>query len=376
MKCTNCGAEFEDGTLFCPRCNKEVQWVPEYHSLETILRQKELMEQEKKKKELEAQKEKERQQRKAEQERRKKRKKAIVIGSSVAAVVAAAGLGIFFVYQTQHNSFDFQMAQAETEFSNKDYENAMKYVNQALSLKPDSAEANILQAKIYLKDGDENAALDILLSVTEEFPDSTSAYGELLRLYESKEEYLKIKELMDNASDTMRDTYKNYVCELPQISQSGGDYQDILELEFKNIPSDTQIYYTLDGKEPDFSSQKYTGSITLEEEGSTTFKYIAYNKKKIPSDVGKETYNITYQAPEKPMISPSDGQYEYQEQIIVTAAEGCDIYYSFDEEPTIHSEKYTGPIPMPSGEHTFSAIAVDRRGKISQVSSKMYVYYN
>ena len=117
MKCTNCGAEFEDGTLFCPRCNKEVQWVPEYHSLETILRQKELMEQEKKKKELEAHKEKERQQRKAEQERRKKRKKAIVIGSSVAAVVAAAGLGIFFVYQTQHNSFDFQMAQAETEFS-------------------------------------------------------------------------------------------------------------------------------------------------------------------------------------------------------------------------------------------------------------------
>lgn len=50
MKCTNCGAEFEDGTLFCPRCNKEVQWVPEYHSLETILRQKELMEQEKKEK--------------------------------------------------------------------------------------------------------------------------------------------------------------------------------------------------------------------------------------------------------------------------------------------------------------------------------------
>ena len=51
MKCTNCGAEFEDGTLFCPKCGKEVQWVPEYNTLETILRQKELMEQEKKKKE-------------------------------------------------------------------------------------------------------------------------------------------------------------------------------------------------------------------------------------------------------------------------------------------------------------------------------------
>ena len=79
MKCTNCGAEFEDGTLFCPKCGKEVQWVPEYHTLETILRQKELMEQEKKKKELEAQKEKERQQRKAEQERKKKRQKNIIL---------------------------------------------------------------------------------------------------------------------------------------------------------------------------------------------------------------------------------------------------------------------------------------------------------
>ena len=145
MKCTNCGAEFEDGTLFCPKCNKEVQWVPEYHSLETILRQKELMEQEKKKKELEAQKEKERQHRKAEQERRKKRKKAILIGCSAGAVAAAAGLGLFLAYHTQHNSFDFQMAQAETKFSNKDYENAMSYVEQALSLRPDSAEANILQ---------------------------------------------------------------------------------------------------------------------------------------------------------------------------------------------------------------------------------------
>lgn len=376
MKCTNCGAEFEDGTLFCPKCNKEVQWVPEYHSLETILRQKELMEQEKKKKELEAQKEKERQHRKAEQERRKKRKKAILIGCSAGAVAAAAGLGLFLAYHTQHNSFDFQMAQAETKFSNKDYENAMSYVEQALSLRPDSAEANILQAKIYLKEGDENAALDILLSVTEEFPDSTSAYGELLRLYETKEDYQGIQKLMANATEDMKNTYKNYVCEIPQISEPGGNYQNALELEFRNIPADTQIYYTLDGSEPGLSSQKYTGSILLEEEGRTTLKYIAYNAQNIPSDIGEETYTIAYQAPEKPLISPSDGQYEYQEQIIVTAAEDCDIYYAFDEEPTIHSEKYTGPIPIPSGEHTFSAIAVDKRGKISQISSKMYVYYN
>lgn len=376
MKCTNCGAEFEDGTLFCPKCGKEVQWVPEYHTLETILRQKELMEQEKKKKELEAQKEKERQQRKAEQERKKKRQKNIILGSCAAAVVLAAGVGLLFVYQTQHNSFDFQMAQAETKFSNKNYEDALKYVDQALSLKPDSAEANILQAKIYLKNEDEATALNILLNVVEEFPDNTSAYGELLRLYEKQEEYVKIQELMANASEEMQDTYQNYVCPLPKVSKTGGDYTEALSLEFDNLLEDTQVYYTLDGSQPDASSQKYETPISLEDEGEVTLKYIAYNKKKIPSELGEETYRITYEAPEKPLISPSDGQYEYAEQIIVTAKDGCDIYYAFDEEPTIESTKYTGPIAMPTGEHTFSAIAVDERGKVSPVSSKMYVYYN
>ena len=48
MKCRHCGAAFEKGTLFCPKCGKEVQWVPEYNTLETFMRQKEHQEQEKK----------------------------------------------------------------------------------------------------------------------------------------------------------------------------------------------------------------------------------------------------------------------------------------------------------------------------------------
>ena len=62
-------------------------------------------------------------------------------------------------------------------------------MERALALNPESAEANILEAKIYLKEGNEEAALSILLSVTESHPDSTNAYGELLRLYEKNEEY-------------------------------------------------------------------------------------------------------------------------------------------------------------------------------------------
>lgn len=51
------------------------------------------------------------------------------------------------------------------------------------------------------------------------------------------------------------------------------------------------------------------------------------------------------------------------------------MYYAFDEAPTLESSKYTEPVPMQKGEHTFSAIAVDGRGKSSPVTSAVYVYY-
>ena len=375
MKCTKCGAKLEEGTLFCPKCGKEVQWVPEYNTLETLIKQRELKELEKRKKELELQKEQERLQRKAELERKKKKKRRIILAGSLTAVVAAAGLGMFFVYQSQHNSFDFQMAQAETKFSNKDYESALKYIERALSLNPKSAEANVLEAKIYLKEDNESAALSILLSVVEEHPDSVNAYGELLRLYEKNEEFDKIAELMSNASDTMKEKYKAYVSEKPLPSNVGGTYSIDITVEFQNLPEGTEVFYTLNGKTPDKHSKKYEEAIALEEEETVTLKYIAYNQKGIPSEVGEETYTLTFKAPNKPQISPSSDKYDYAAEIIVTAAEDCEIYYAFDEEPTVDSQKYTGPITMPEGEHTFSAIAVDKRGKVSPVSSAIYVYY-
>ena len=374
MKCTKCGAKLEEGTLFCPKCGKEVQWVPEYNTLETLIKQRELKEQEKRKKELELQKEQERLQRKAELEKKKKKKRKIILAGSVAAIIAAAGLGMFFVYESQHNSFDFQMAQAETKFSNKDYESALKYIERALALNPKSAEANVLEAKIYLKEDNESAALSILLSVVEEHPDSVNAYGELLRLYEKNEEFDKIAELMNNASNTMKEKYKVYVSEKPLPSNVGGKYSTDITVEFQNLPEGTEVFYTLDGKTPDKNSKKYEKAIVLEKEETVTLRYIAYNKKGIPSKVGEETYILKFKAPEKPQISPNSDKYDYAADIIVTA-EGCDIYYAFDEEPTVDSQKYTGPIAMPEGEHTFSAIAVDKRGKVSPVSSAIYVYY-
>ena len=37
MKCVHCGANIPDGQLICPRCNAEVQMVPDYNPLDDVL---------------------------------------------------------------------------------------------------------------------------------------------------------------------------------------------------------------------------------------------------------------------------------------------------------------------------------------------------
>lgn len=374
MKCANCGTELEDGKLFCPVCGKEVQWVPEYNTLETIIRQKELQEKERRKKEEQEQRERKRR----EQEIKKKKKRRMLIGFSVGGVCLLAVAAGFVFYQSQYNSFDFQMAQAESESSNKDYDSALKYLKRALELQPDSTEANVLEAKIYIKKGDEESALPILISTVENAPDSISAYGELLRLYEGQKEFDKIKEVMDDCgSDEVKEHFAEYITALPVLSLDGGTYSSEQTIYFTAVDSDTKVYYTLDGSEPDNSSRLYSTSagITLDKEGDYTLKYIAYNAKGIPSDIKSEEYKIEFKAPDAPRISPASGQYEESMTIRVYVPSGCTAYYEFNETPTTDSPRYTGPVTMPVGENIFSAIIVDKNGKISSPASATYVIY-
>ena len=74
---------------------------------------------------------------------------------------------------------------------------------------------------------------------------------------------------MDNASDNIREIYHNYVCTLPEISQEGGSFTEEVSIEFTDIPSGTEVYYTLDGSDPDQNSEKYQDPIELTEEGTT-----------------------------------------------------------------------------------------------------------
>mgnify|MGYP000744949781 CR=1 FL=1 len=116
--------------------------------------------------------------------------------------------------------------------------------------------------------------------------------------------------------------------EKPLPSNVGGTYSIDITVEFQNLPEGTEVFYTLNGKTPDKHSKKYEEAIALEEEETVTLKYIAYNKKGIPSKVGEETYTLKFEAPEKPQISPNSDKYDYAADIIVTAQEDKNVILS------------------------------------------------
>lgn len=378
MKCANCGTELKDGTLFCPACKSEIQWVPEYHTVETILLQKQMRE--KNLKERKQKKEEELRQKKHQEEvRKKKRRKRQMFGGSIAALILLAGAASFAIKQKEYNSFDMQMAQAESEVTNKNYESALKYLERAIELQPDNVQAKILQAKIYTAKEEEEKALPILLSVVESEPDNISAYGELLRLYEKQKDYDEIKALLDTCeNEKVKARYEDYICEVPVISLDGGTYDKKQKIDFTAMKYGTKVYYTLDGSTPDKTNGiRYDSAsgIVLSEEGEYTLKYIAYNAKGIPSESKEETYKIEFKTPDAPKITPDSGQYDKAVNIRIVVPSGCTAYYTFDDTVTTESTKYTGPIEMLEGEHIFSAILVDENGKTSLTASETYVFY-
>lgn len=106
---------------------------------------------------------------------------------------------------------------------------------------------------------------------------------------------------------------------------------------------DAEIYYTVDGKEPDTSSTRYTGPITINT--STTIKAIAV-RDGLHSALSTMKYVI---APIAVVADKPAGTYEGSTivEFRVPKTDQVKIYYTTDgSEPTIDSNAYTGPIKV------------------------------
>ncbi|MCK5820662.1 MAG: alpha-L-fucosidase [Bacteroidales bacterium] len=88
-----------------------------------------------------------------------------------------------------------------------------------------------------------------------------------------------------------------------ELLPAGGAFMEEMAVELKSDMDDHDIYYTLDGSEPDKSSLKYSAPVTISE--SAQIRAIAYDSRGASSFIRtgtytKATFSITYKYPPSP----------------------------------------------------------------------------
>ena len=272
MKCPHCGKEVKPGTLFCPKCLTEIQWVPEYNTVETLIRQKEKERDHTKKTET-------------------KTKKLFVIGKKwkkiflcgilmlLLLVLALVGLNFY-----QANSYVYQYKTGVRALEQGDYQKALEHIDAALVLEPDNPNANLMLASIFEAQKDYSSVEKILTVFLKQHPDNREAYSLLLKSMEKNGDLEEIRDFMKQCTNPdILDEFSEYICPDPVTNLKSGTYRE--EKASITLEGDCEkIYYSFDGTKPDENSSVYSGPIQIKK-GVTILSAYGVNEKGIPSDV-------------------------------------------------------------------------------------------
>ena len=419
MKCRYCKAEIPEGELYCKKCGREVQIVPDYNPLEEMLTAQIQLDGNEQESELDQyinQKrrnnnrtgqsagrntgrsasrttaamtgrrmtgnttgqmltEKERRKRQSAKAARKKalRRKRRIVLLIMAAIVVLAGVGFYVIYQNSYNGI---MKKAQKAAQSKDYTTAEAYYKQAISKNTKKADAYTGLADVYQSQDKTDEGTTLFEEAVSKQSGNVELYKACMDFYLKSDQNMKIPELLDSVSDSMLEKLSDYVVDEPKFSlEDSTTYDDVQKL-LLTADKDT-IYYTTDGTDPDLTSTKYTSEGIQISEGETTIKAISVNKKGVPSSISKRIYTVEFPVEDAPAVSPSTGQYDEAVQIEVKVPEGYTAYYTTDgTDPTTASTKYTGPIDMPKGETLFKVVLVNGKGRMSGIATRNYMYDN
>lgn len=384
MKCVKCGAELKEGCIYCSVCGKEAQIVPDYSILEDDYLRALLKEEE----EASASRQQQNMPKQEKHSVESKKKKLdsrvpifVVCGILVIAIILGIVIKLVIDYNNA-NSYDYQIEAARQEYIDKNYESALHYYKTALSLKPEDVAVRLAMADIYVEQADYDSALVLLIEVIALDSKSQKAYEQLIHIYEKNEDYTRIAELASSVKDDdVLKLFDGYLVAPPTFSHEEGEYDEYLNIELSSS-EDFEIYYTLDGTDPDKENGiKYDvdekEQIMLDEAGEYLVRAVCFNKKGIPSEVVEASYHIEVEAPEYAVVSPDGGRITSETMVTIEAADNCTIYYTWDgTDPTEASLKYQEPLEIPTGNNILSVLVVDdRTGLDSGIYRTNFIYY-
>lgn len=369
MKCAKCGAELKLGCIYCSVCGQEAQIVSDYNVLEDeYLRS--LLEEGKPKQEQSENPEKK-------PTKKKKKKKVwpwVVLVIAIIVTIIAVVFVVQYKKYLNENSYSYQVEMAESELTDRNYENALSYYKNALNLEPNDVKVRLAMAEIYMEQKDYESAMVLLMDVINLDADNTDAYELLIRIYEKQEDYESIVELMDTITDEkLLSVFADYIVDEPEFLELAGEHDGYINIEIQAIDD---IYYTIDGSDPIEDGILYENMLTFEEAGTYELKAVCCNKKGIYSDVAEMTVTVEFEAPDMPVVTPDGGIFDTETMISITVPEGCSAYYTLDNTtPTTASTKYEGEFAVPTGKSVLRVILVDdTTGLQSDEYSRQFTY--
>ncbi len=378
MRCPKCGGKILDGQLYCPYCGKEISFVPEFdpevenridESLlgvadnlkDDIFNTKNLFDDS------------------DDHVRYGFSHYLPTILTAVGIVVIAVGLSIFLI-KGVHSSRNYE-EQAQDSYVNGDLDGALDMIDKAIDNlgAEDTDKLSDLLFKKYgyqVEAGYKDEAIQTLyeLSDKEKFTEETTgiAIDKIIEAYQEDDDYAAIKELIQNSDQATKDKYADYIPVKPNIYPEDGEYDKIVEVVIK-AADDSDIYYTINGDDPDTLSIKYDDTIVFEEDGDYLVKAVSVNKYGLKSDVTSAFYTLLHRGPAAPEVMEESGDYSQSTMIVAVCDPGCTIYYTTDgSDPNTTSKQYFAPISMPVGTTHFKFVTVDAEGNLSDIVEREY----
>lgn len=376
MKCPSCGARMKEGHLYCEKCGREIQMVPDFEpEIENSIRETLSSVGEEIEGEKGSARDAEAQSTKGSSERSQERKRLLVTWIAVFSAVTVLTLlgGLFFYHRY---SYDYQVRQARKYAQNGSYEKAIDYLERAQELDRNGVDAVFLEADYYLELKEEDQALFLLLNMIERkqltYDQLEKAYERIVSIYDSQGKYEEISRLLKECTEEgIQNHFQNYMALEPQLDYPSGDYDRVLMLKL-SANTTGKIYYTFDGSDPNEHSLIYTAPLFLES-GEYQISAVFVNDYGIKSPVVRGWYVIHVAVPKAPEVPVQSGDYHEITMIEVNSDEEGEIHYTSDgSEPTRDSPLYTSPIQMPLGRSNFKFVVISDEGVSSEVVSRSF----
>lgn len=378
MNCPKCGAEIAKESLYCENCGEDIHIVPDYdpeleYNLDAFVEEKlqeETIDSTNSQAIVKSTKH------KRETPENKTIKSRLFHMYTIIICIISIILTIVCIFIYQNNSYQYLMKHAIKYMNAKNYEKAIVSYERAIAIDVDNIDIRLQLAEAYRLNEDmaeyEYILWDIINMNSATYEQLETVYGRLISIYKNYNNYAGINAFLQECNNSdIKIKFQNYIVKEPEFNYEEGYYQEILPLKLSSSTSGT-IYYTIDGSTPTKESEQYTAPIFLEN-GTYVINAFYENDNGVNSQIVTRTYTIDVKLPNAPQINLESGQYHIPELIEVFEENDGNIYYTTDGTmPTLQSNLYTGPIPMPVGESHFKFAQIEQVGFVGDVAERKY----